>query len=249
MPVASNAIPYSFYQTMQYQALGALRSVEQKIRVLSDSSSRQDTLLYLARLADAKTANNTISVAGEHVQLEKWINSMFLKVFEFGRDSLSAQEIEEIGLLAHSCPAEKGLGVYYARFLNAYYEPLADYNDYFLCNAAAKGASGAFSSLLSYFNDPSGKGEEQNLEMMANNGIIVYPVPSNNAVSFRSDAPLLQSAKVEIYDLTGREMYSSTWHAGESSLDLILGDFPAGVYSWSVKSTLQQFFGKLVIGQ
>jgi len=246
--MAANAILASFYQTQQNQSLGLLRSVEQKIRLLCDSTSRNDSILFVSRLTDAKTTNNSISGTEGYVQNEKWINEILLKVVEFGRDSLTTEEIEEVNTLAHSCPSVNGLGVYYARFLNAYYEPLAGYDDYALCNASAKGAKGPYDFIYSFLHSTQ-RGIDTAIvpEIGHKNQMMVYPVPASGIVNFRLQEPFRADATLRIYDVAGRLILQQRWPSGDLHQSIPIDRIAPGLYTWSLSEPSVCLAGKLII--
>jgi hypothetical protein len=247
--LAANTLLNTFYQTRQNQAMGMLRGVEKMVGILSDSTSRNDSLLFMTRLNDAINQNNMVSGPEDHVQHEKWINAMLFKVFQYGRDSITLQEQEEISALAHSCPAVNGLAVYYARFLNTYYEPLSGYEDYALCNGNAKGAGGPFDALNSFLQDPKGQAEESSEPNDLLKQITVYPVPASDLVTFRSTEALGDAATLQIFDLSGRNLIATPWPKGSAEVSMHVAALPSGLYTWTCKGSGGVFAGKLIIGK
>jgi hypothetical protein len=222
--------------------------------VMQQGSQSLPKNLFSDRVSGAKTLrgrneNNMVSGPEDHVQQEKWINAMLFKVFQYGRDSITLQEQEEISALAHSCPAVNGLAVYYARFLNTYYEPLAGYEDYALCNGNAKGASGPFDALNSFLQDPKGQVEEWSEPNDLLNQITVYPVPASDLVTFRSTEAFGDAATLQIFDLSGRNLTSMGWPKGNAEISMHLAALPSGLYTWTCKGSGGVFAGKLIIGK
>ena len=90
--------------------------------------------LFSDRVSGAKT------LRGRHVEMnEQWLNALQLKLVRFGRDSLTSSELQQLEVLAKSCPMVDGHAVYKARTLYAYYEPGLTYQDFEDCNLANRG--------------------------------------------------------------------------------------------------------------
>jgi len=244
--LASNAILASFYQTQQYQAIGLVRTAEQKLALLSDSTSRGDTLLFLQRLQDAKAAVAAMPDTTNYLYLEKWVTALFLHLIEKDRDSLSSATRDSLAWLANSCPAVEGMGVYKARVLQAYYTPLQDYNDYVLCNAANKGGSGLFDDLMKFFSgaeDTTGKPTSGMGNMQ--NPLEVFLNPTTGEVQFRFIEASNRTIVCKLTDILGREVYLGRHPLGAKSFQINLSGLPSGLYFYQVEGASGSYFGKI----
>jgi hypothetical protein len=200
--IASNAILAGFYQTKRYQDLGILRSVEQWINLLSDSSSQSDSSVFLNRWYAAKASNDSVFGSENYIQNEKWMNNLMLKFLRYDRDSLSNEDIGQLQTLAHSCPAIEGLGVFYARFLNTFFEPLIEYDDYQLCNGSNKGGEGPFDDFLTFLrgSETVSNSNHRSAELK------LFPVPTNDVLNFELNIKGEQPGQFEIFDLMGNQV-------------------------------------------
>jgi len=244
--LASNAILASFYQTQQYQAIGLVRTAEQKLALLNDSTSRGDTLLFLQRLQDAKSAVAAMPDTTNYLYLEKWVSALFLHLMEQGRDSLSSAAKDSLAWLANSCPAVEGMGVYKARVLQAYYTPLQDYDDYVLCNASNKGGSRLFDDVMKFLSgaeDTTSKPTSGMVNMQ--NPLEVFPNPTTGEVQFRFIEASNRTIVCTLTDILGREVYRGQHPPGSKAFLVNLAGLPSGLYFYQVVGASGSYFGKI----
>lgn len=243
MQTAANTLIKTFYQTRRYQDLGILRSVEQKIHLLSDSRSHTDSTTFLNRWLEAKAANDSVNGTENYTQNEKWVNELMLRFLRWGRDSLSNEELEQMQTLAHSCPAAEGLGVFYARYLNTFFEPLTEYDDYQLCNGANKGGKGGFDDLLNFLQETGGEFKDGKI----NNGLLLYPVPAHEMLNIELEFELALDAQFELYDLTGKLVATTQLKNGSKLGRLSAAKLAPGIYGYRFVGGVQTFFGTINI--
>jgi hypothetical protein len=227
--------------------MGILRTVEQKIRLLSDSSSRNDTILFMQRLQDAKATNQSVTSTEEHVLNEKWVNKIYLRIIEFGHDTLSTEEMSQLHDMAHSCPAVNGLGVYHARYLNAFYEPLADYNDYVLCNTASRGGGNVFDAVNNFLHNAGNPEGPASAGFGQQQGITAYPVPAMQEVHFKSELSREKDGTIVLYDVFGKELQRKPWGKGLEQASMEVHQLSNGLYYYSVYIGQACFYGKLSV--
>jgi len=243
--LASNAILNSFYQTQMYQDLGIIRTVEQKLRVLTDSTTRNDSALFAIRLQDAVQTNNSISGTQNYIKHEKWVHCLSFKIIEFGRDSLSIDELDSLAWLANSCPAAEGLAVYKARVLQSYYMPLAQYDDYALCNPASKGGKGPWDDMLSYLQNSFSAKYNQESGKSLNNIVKAYPNPTNDIINIAWDFSCAGQGNVELFDITGRQVLRREFNCNSGRCELSMHNFPSGLYTYKLSVGAAMYTGKL----
>jgi hypothetical protein len=245
---ASNALLNSFYQSQQAQAIGQIRTTEQKINLLTDSTSYADSSLYASRLADAKQSNNAISGTENYIQNTKWTNALLLKTMEYGRDSISAEEIEQLETLAKSCPSIEGLGVYKARVLYTYYEPIADYDDYATCNPQTKNGKSMFGDFMNFITNPSSiETKEVAQGIQAFESYKLYPVPTNDNLTIEYDFVGDEDANMYIYDILGREMAIIHLRNTNTKVSFSVLNLPNGIYTYKIKVGKETKTGKIQI--
>jgi hypothetical protein len=243
---AANAVLSSFYQTAHYQALGAVRSAEQKLARLADSVCIGDTTILAQRLAEANAAVLAMPDSTNFLFNEKWVNGLYLHIFEMGRDTINEATRDSLEFLAKSCPAVEGLGVYRARMLYAFFEPGLTYDDFVLCNAQQKGAGGLFDDWMTFLNQGSdGKGRSGENPRAGADELLVYPNPTDAKVHFVRDAMgSLDAVQICVFDLTGRVVLQSDFN-GHMDTVLDLSALLPGIYFYSYSDTKDRFSGKI----
>ena len=239
---------YNFYTTRQTQDIGLIHTTERLINMLTDSLSYTDSTLYATRLADAKQSNNAISGTENYIQNTKWTNALLLKTMDYGRDSISAEEIAQLETLAKSCPAIEGLGVYKARVLYAYYEPIVDYDDYATCNPQNKNGKSVFGDFMNFINNPSSiETKEVAQGIQAFETYKLYPVPTNDNLTIEYDFVGDEDANMYIFDILGREMVTIHLRNTNTKVSFSVLNLLNGIYTYKIKVGKETKTGKIQI--
>ena len=229
------------------QAIGQIRTTEQKINLLTDSTSYADSSLYASRLADAKQSNNAITGNENYILNEQWVNALLLKILEYGRDTLSIEEISQLETLAKSCPAVEGLSVYKARVLYTNYEPMFDYNDYVLCNPQNKNGEGLFNNLMNFLNNPNSidtKKPSEGLQKFEQ--YKVYPIPTSDLLTIEYDFIGENDATITLNDILGREILQTTLKNENTKVSIPTAYLPQGIYIYKIKVGNEKYTGKIL---
>jgi hypothetical protein len=217
------------------------------LSALSAKSAVQTLNRYATRLADAKQSNNAISGTENYIQNTKWTNALLLKTLEYGRDTLSLGEISQLETLAKSCPAVEGLGVYKARVLYAYYEPIVDYDDYATCNPQNKNGNALFNDLLIFLNNPnSNENKEVVTGVQQYEQYKVYPIPTTEQLTIEYDFVGDGDAEVILIDLLGREVLRTTLKNSNTKVLIPVGHLNTGIYMFNISVGTEKYTGKIL---
>ncbi|MEN9521688.1 MAG: hypothetical protein RL065_65 [Bacteroidota bacterium] len=81
------------------------------------------------------------------------------------------------------------------------------------------------------------------------NGIIIAPNPTNNFVRVKFEKQLSSDTKIEIVDLLGRLMYSSTMKAGTTISNIDLSNFASGNYFVKISNEKSILYHEKIIKQ
>jgi hypothetical protein len=132
----SNAVLDSFYLSQHAGVVGVLYAIDIQISLLNDSVLRSIPAAWMTTYDSARTLNNVLGGSAVQVfeQNAKYMNDLYLNVLLRGRDTLSAQEQEDIETLAFTCPYTGGNAVYRARVLHGLRNWGIHYDDLEICN-------------------------------------------------------------------------------------------------------------------
>ena len=67
----------------------------------------------------------------------------------------------------------------------------------------------------------------------------VYPNPAGHTTYLRISTPLLEDAKVSVYNITGKLIFSSIMKAGESTQRINVENLTSGIYAIKLSSRQQ----------
>ncbi|HNB81133.1 MAG TPA: hypothetical protein PLP14_03480, partial [Chitinophagaceae bacterium] len=171
----------SFYMSRQQTTIDKINQIDQLIGELSDSSVYSNKDLFLQKLAEAQSLNDSLQTTEYYVQNEQWMNTQYLTAYSVANYNPNAEIQEQIKTLAYACPYLEGKAVFKARTLNSLLNPLANYDDLELCNNAGVNKAGDAKGLFDQ--------ENEGLDSMANadglqliyakekRGIKIFPNP------------------------------------------------------------------------
>ena len=239
-----------FYLDRQSGNIDILNRVDRLIDNLSDSALATNLTAYNIKVQEAINLNNSISGTEYYVQNEKWINSMFFKLWVLpgGNDSITPEEIEQINTLAVQCPYLAGNGVYKARSLNTMFYPSKTYNDLNICNynGVYKNGSGLFDE------------EERIIDSLKNvnniaetgNKIKVYPNPAHDQITVSYKIGEQDNAELVLEDMWGRVLQRINLPSSAKVVNTRLNNLPSGVYvyKYNINNHTSET-GKLVISK
>lgn len=241
----SNAALNSFYLLQQQDPTGALYRIDSLLVLLTDSLSRLDSSLFLQRLQQAQTLNSSLGTNFNVEMNEQWLNALQLKLVRFGRDSVSANDLQQLELLAKSCPMVDGQAVYKARTLYAYYEPGLTYQDFEDCNLANKGGTGPYQNILQFLHESQ---QNQSIEAPSEPvSIVLFPNPTSGMVHIRLEEPNSGSETIALFDLAGRVVaeHQIVFSNGHGSINF--QNISPGMYTCKIGKGNSAFYAKLII--
>ncbi|MEY2829105.1 MAG: hypothetical protein RIQ33_963 [Bacteroidota bacterium] len=238
----------SFMQLATFQPIGNFYNMQLEIAAAFDSS-----LFYLndidripirnAHLQTAMQYNDEAQGLLPSVEYYKNVNHIFLQ--SLIADSLSyADSINNTELLiniAYLCPTIYGPAVNNARSLLTYlgYEPLYGYNDDSICiNSNARMASShSMTDDLARINEANNYYATLQLDKVStsNNKLIIFPNPTNNAISFTYTGIELNST-LAITSYLGMELYTEKLLNTEGKQNLDISRIENGLYLIQIRN-------------
>lgn len=223
----------SFYMQRQQGNLDILNKIDRYLGLLSGSATIDNSANYAFNLQQAIQLNNELNSTEYYVQNEKWINTLYMRRWDVGNDTINETEAQAIDVLASACPYIAGNAVYKARMLNAYYFPTKQYNDKVICNSVGvfKNGKGLFDDEEAYLDsimNTNSKG------LVASELIKVYPNPAQDKVTIEFENVLLSDAQFELMDLSGRVILTKTLPKGSSSTTIKLPKIADGLYTYKI---------------
>ena len=113
----------------------------------------------------------------------------------------------------------------------------------------AYAAAGCFSLSLPVIITESTTGVG-NIESTNNfSALTVYPNPAREQVTFNYIAETNQDAELIVFDIAGREMSRSSFHAqvGENKLELNVFEYPRGMYFTCIQTKTEKLIIRLIL--
>lgn len=166
--------------------------------------------------ADVLTAQNKLQVTSPTDVIEQNALRFYELYIATKYNTLDSTGFDGLTTLAKGCPETDGVAVYQARVLrNSIMDVYTQYED----NCIAESAG-------SRLMQPN-KNEETVIEKK---NFIVYPNPNNGKVFFTADNLGLTSYDVNVYDVTGKQVYSQYFADGLGIKTFQLS-LPTGIYS------------------
>jgi hypothetical protein len=130
----SSAILDSFYNANNAGIVGALYDIDKQISLLNDSSLRSTPVAWMVAYELARSMNNGLNGNEVFEQNAKYINDLYLNAILRGRDTLNAEQRDDVETLAYTCPYLGGNAVYRARLLHGMWHWGIHYDDLEICN-------------------------------------------------------------------------------------------------------------------
>lgn len=165
----------------------------------------------------------------------------------FIQKSSSSHAFGLASVIQTSCPGVEGLGVYKARMLYTYYEPLYSYDDFAICNPQNKNGEGMFNSLLNFLNNPNAINTKQPIGGFQKfEQYKVYPIPTNELLTIEYDFVGDNDATLTINDILGREILQTTLKNENTKVLIPTAFLPQGVYMYEIKVGIENYAGKIL---
>jgi hypothetical protein len=190
--------------------------------------------------AQSLPLNSSVSPLGT-LKLSLLVNGIYLNIIRHGEEEVFAQNanaLNDLVMLANTCPYLNGNAVYKARTMVAHYDPLKVYDDMELCNS-----TGVYRQ--------AGTGNKPNSPATVNNAngsvIGIYPNPSDGLFSLEYKLPIGQAGQVVVYDLLGKPLFNKTLSANSTTTIIDLQGKAQGVYSCKVSINNKIYVYKVVL--
>jgi hypothetical protein len=242
---ANSPILDSFYLANMSDVIGGLNIIENLFTQINDSSMMADTSAWNALLQNANTQNNNLANQVIFETNAKYINQKYLTVLQFGIDSLSEEDIEQIEMLANTCPYLGGNAVYRARSILGMLNPGIHYDDLVICNSQGVYKNGT--SKLQNWLASLAELKEQKLNRL-NDELIIYPNPAHNELFLKSYLKEGETATFIIFDLTGEIQLEFAVDDYSLNMPLDISSLKNGLYLYSYRVTNGRvFYGKLIV--
>ncbi len=203
----SSAILDSFYYANNAGIVGSLYDIDKQISLLNDSTLRSTPVAWLVAYELARSMNNNLSGNEVFEQNAKYMNNLYLNALLRGRDTLNAEQRDDVETLAYTCPYLGGNAVYRARMLHSMWHWGIHYDDLEICNGQGVYKNG-ISKLQEQLNMLKNyKKDEQviNRRIVKEDEVIVYPNPAVNQITVAYNINSKEKAIFAIYDLLSRE--------------------------------------------
>jgi hypothetical protein len=257
----SSQVLTAFYNDYQNGSIGTIRNIELALATLYDySGSEQD---FITEYNNAVNINNSLVTTEGYELNVQTINNIDLKLLRWGVDSLSEAEKLELEIIANLCPFVGGSAVYKARSLYALINPMAQYNDRFLCIQGQNKNGGISFINLDSLYEVKTKEEADKLTQLQGvneitrsidyniieNGefedILIYPNPASN---FLTISNFKESGTFELYNALGQIILSYSLN-NKQVQKIIIPKLSNGIYSYKILGVSKTHFGKLKIIQ
>lgn len=149
-----------------------------------------------------------------------------------------------------------GSAVYRARTIYAAMNPLADYNDISICNAAGVykngNSAGLFDEENNWLNNltknqniPSA---DESISKFSNSSFAIYPNPANTNITISYSLNGNQNGELLIYDVLGRKQMSIDLSNSANKVQVNVRTLNQGIYTYKylINNTVAQT-GKIII--
>ncbi|MBK6818880.1 MAG: T9SS type A sorting domain-containing protein [Bacteroidetes bacterium] len=250
----SNDTLLDFYNEMQDEITAQISSTDTRLTELIGAMQSQNYDEYKQRLKDAIETNSNIISDEDQEENEGMVNDIYIKVLEYGIDSLTTEDSTNLATLATMCPYIGGTAVYKARGLYSMYQPALMYDDIAICNAIGVYKPNGNS------NNPKGIFDNENkylqtlkptnriLEKYSEYPFTLYPNPASTTVTIAYELSKNQKGLVIVYDILGREQMKIDLHSDNNKVSINVSLLKQGLYTYKyLVNNRQQITGKLLI--
>ncbi|MBK6331151.1 MAG: T9SS type A sorting domain-containing protein [Bacteroidetes bacterium] len=250
----SNDTLHNFHDTAVATILGAALIAEENISSMIVSMSSQDHNLYEQRMKDAR--DNNSNIVSEEIQdvNEEAINAIFLKMMDYGLDTLDSEDSTIINTLAVQCPYIGGTAVFKARSLQAMFEPAMVYDDISLCNTIGVYKQGNNINTKGIFDDENAylKSLQLKNNRLASKYIgskfMLYPNPASTNITIAYDLSSNENGFVVVYDILGRKLMVIDLDESNNKVSVNISSLQHGIFTYKyLVNKIQREAGKLLI--
>jgi hypothetical protein len=222
-----------FYDDRIASSIDQVYRINNAIAGLEDSVYSEDSVALAAKITEITTLNADINFAEQYVNYERQINDVYIKYLLFGLDSISHTDSIFVDSLAYACPLYAGNAVYKARVLYELRNPVKYWQDQTICAASLlnKGLSNVNEENMGDQNSRFVNLEEVELTI-SSEVLSIAPNPTQGNINIRYQLLDNQTAKLLIYDLTGRLMKTIPLDTDKQQTGASLFDLKNGIYTY-----------------
>jgi hypothetical protein len=246
----SSAILDSFYNANNAGIVGALYDIDKQISLLNDSSLRSTPVAWMVAYELARSMNNGLNGNEVFEQNAKYINDLYLNAILRGRDTLNAEQRDDVETLAYTCPYLGGNAVYRARLLHGMWHWGIHYDDLEICNGQGvfKNGISKLQEQLNMLKNYKKYEQVKKNRIVNENEVIVYPNPADNEITVAYNIKSKEAATFILYDLLGRERIKTTFYGLVNKATVNVSGLETGVYLYTLqKQDKTNFTGKLIV--
>ena len=205
----------NFYNQEQFSPKQAIVGIDGLNTLLADEATMTDNIVYDNYVNQMEIMNNAIVEEYGAEYVTKLANQFLIKELRNELGLLSENEVASLQALANLCPTLNGTGVYKARAIYNYFNPLADYNDAELCvNAVA-------------MKSPNIK--PKNLTARAEY-FKLYPNPAEKQLTWEYDLKTNDVGQLTIHDMLGRLVKTILINGEASNTKIDISDIARGAF-------------------
>ena len=265
----SDPVLLSFYNTTKLQMIGKIKNADSALLALSININNNNISdLYNF----AQNTNDAIENGESWEMNEHFVNDQYINIMQNGLLSIDEEIEANIKNLANTCPYVGGSAVYKARVLYTMLQPNVQYNDRVLCipqtlNKMADGSNHNPKVDIDSLNEANALNQfgvkDYNMQITSvenkttiakenliiglntNNSTIVFPNPSNGAITITYNQ--LIDGKFELYNSQLQLVETLQLQNGNKRVETELLNVSNGLYTYKLIFGNQVINGKLVI--
>jgi len=216
----------------------------------------------IALYNEAILRNSEIAGTEIYETNEASVNLITLHLARFGKDSLTETEQLELEVLSNTCPFVGGSAVYKARVLYSLFNPIAQFNDRFLCILGANKGGSSFVNIDSLYESQTNEyanqlvqqhgiiatlqSNEISIKTNSFENIVLYPNPANRQLTLEYNN---KQGEFILYDLFGNVILRSHLNKEQAISQINLPTLANGFYSYRIILKDNVYSGKINIKQ
>jgi hypothetical protein len=181
---------------------------------LNDENILSDIVSYNNIVNQMEQFNNAVIAEIGAESITKLANQYQIKDLRNQFESLTTNEISELESLAKMCPMIGGEGVYKARSLYSYFNPLSDYDDNSICSSY--GLNKTENGFVTY--------------NASNEHFKLYPNPANDYLIVEYDLNKKDQAEILMYDMVGKLILKYELSNSAKNMKLNISNVSRGNY-------------------
>jgi len=258
--MTNSTVLANFFTNYENGIIGNISNTELAMATLFDFKGSDSGMIALYN--EAILRNSEIAGTEIYETNEATVNLIALHLARFGKDSLSETELLELEVLSNTCPFVGGSAVYKARVLYSLFNPLAQFNDRFLCIQGANKGGSSFVNIDSLYESQTNEFANQlvqqqgisiailhkeiSIKTNSFEDIILYPNPANRILNIEYNN---KQGELIIYDLLGKVILKSVLDKEKAIAKIDLPTLANGLYNYHIIQNDNVYSGKINIMQ